>query len=213
MKKILTVVALSLLLFSCSKEEGVVENQNALTSITAKPSGNVKIDDLYQKMLDSKEYIKADSARKIFAKKVKFKGSVTDIDTTTELLAWIGSNLSSTEFKSLAEAENELNNVHALSQVSYNANLGLYQLIGQQPNPGQVWSNLTSSSTSFDPDACGCLQQFVNNLTLSQQYYSEELNDWYNNGVGTRQAAEDCHELMVMQDAAVYGDCLSGCDD
>jgi hypothetical protein len=164
-------------------------------------------------MLNSKEYIKVAAARSAFADKVNFKGVATEVNTTAKLLNWIDSNLSSTKFASLAEAQKELNNLHVLSEASYKANLELYQLIGQQPNPGQIWGNLSASSTSFDPDECGCLQQFINNLTLSQQYYSEELNDWYNNGVGTRQAAEDCHELMVMQDAAVYGDCLSECDE
>ncbi len=42
-------MALSLLLFSCSNEDGIVESQNAVKLIAAKPSGVAKIDSLYQK--------------------------------------------------------------------------------------------------------------------------------------------------------------------
>lgn len=191
----------------------LAESNNSSTNnaLFAKSTGIKNIDDLYAQMLKSKEYVAADKARTAFGQKVKFHGIVYDINTTPKLLAWIGAHLSTTNFTSVAQAQAELNNIHVLSQNSYNANIGFYNAVGQQSNYVQTWNQLLTSTANPGPDPCGCVDTLLMNYGLTRQYYSEALQDAFYNGVGTMAEAEDCYALMLLQDGVVYQDCLDNC--
>lgn len=158
---------------ACSSEEttnfsseGNGFKQKSLATLTAQ----------YNKMINSPSYKNEHAALNQFVTKMNFNGNPAAIqgDTETDMLLWISNNLSTTSFTSYSAAVNEWENVVALGVVSYQANLGFYNELGN--NPGLYPSIIPPLTAPVSPNSCpDCKTAFNNCSSAANKSYGNAV--------------------------------------
>lgn len=225
MKKILTVVALSLLLFSCSNESEVAKEVSINKSTFAK-EGDADLDKLYDNMIKSEAYVVYESLQKDFLNKVNFTGDVSDVDTNEKLLDWINDNLSQTSFKNIEEAKGQSGDLKLAFYKVYQANEKLFIGSATSVDPKKdltrfVPIRFPDDSITANGDPCGCGAAFTAAMTQSQNDFKLQIGGAIGKlliGAITGPKASDMieHALGVFQlSAGIHGreylDCYAKC--
>jgi hypothetical protein len=225
MKKILTVVALSLLLFSCSNESEVAKEVSINKSTFAK-EGDADLDKLYDNMVKSEAYINYESLQKDFIAKVNFKGNVSEVDTNEKLLTWISDNLSQTSFVNIEEAEGQSENLKLAFYKVYVENEIFFKgIINSNDTKSLLIHYLHLPTLPGDQvvfgDPCECKADFdfaINQaknaytLTIStakSKYLAKTLS-----GAGLSKAISDAYNVFSIScttAADTYRDCTLNC--
>nr|WP_322625990.1 hypothetical protein [uncultured Flavobacterium sp.] len=177
MKKIFTVIALSLLLFACTNESEVATKEATVNKSMFAKEGEIDLDQLYDDMIKSEAYVVYESLQKDFIAKINFTGDVSKIDTNEKLLNWISDNLSQTSFKNIEEAEDQSENLKLAFDKVYFANEKLFIGSATSVDPKKDLTRFVPIRFPYNPttlgdDPCGCKLDFNNGMTQSQNQFS-----------------------------------------
>jgi len=150
----------------------------------------VDLEELYLTMINSESYITAEEKSNIFFEKLNFTGDITEIDTEARLFLWISSNLSSTHFTSVSEAQSYWEEAKSFRVVSIEENIGFYEAMDGRTNETkdliiqydpiiQEIITVPFSDCKEDLDSCidSATSQFVSDVAVIASSYLGGVND------------------------------------
>ena len=128
--------------WACS-EETTYENQLQTSShrvgITLE-----ELEELYLEMINSENFIIADEKFYNFIQKMNFDGDISEVNTKEGLFSWIDTNLSTTDFSSLAEAEAEWEEASSYRRASIQQHISFFDALYDE-------ETLKDLTIRFDP--------------------------------------------------------------
>lgn len=125
MKKIIILLGIILTLSSCNEDNNLNDfssdseqtgNENLKTASKVNSIDN-EIDVMFYEYINSREYINYENAVVTFYKKLNINYLNDDNFSNTEIIAWIGQNISTTSFTNLNSAKLEFDNLVNLKNI------------------------------------------------------------------------------------------------
>lgn len=140
MKKIFSILAISIALISCSNEDGIIQGEEVISvsNMTARPSVYTEVyaDSIFAEYVNSSVFLVLKTERKSFFPKIKRIEDLEYLETIEnddQFLSWITSNIAYTDFSSIAEAINQRVYIGELKRTEVQNSPLIYDFIVNAP--------------------------------------------------------------------------------
>lgn len=165
-------------LASCSNENDVIMSEESESFNAQFKTDGVtgSLQDLYDDMILSATYISADSAKVDFIGKMNFDYSIS-ISTEDDMLLWINSNISKTDFVDYEDAVNKWNIVKNKFTESFEANYNTFDALSKASVKDilELTIPLPQPPTTTDDEECE--EQFDGCVDVAKGNYLEAVAD------------------------------------